>query len=332
MLSVENTGGAQLQASPEGMQVFCNTRLGFSVHWGLYALIGRGEWVMHTEQIPLGEYERLVERFNPARFDAQEWVSLIEGMGAEALLITSKHHDGFCMYDTALSEYKVTNTPFARDPVREIAEVCHQRGIGLHFYYSLLDWHHPDYGTDWAAYVRYYQGQVRELCTDYGELGGILFDGYWPRNDFPPERQHFLPGGEWDLAGTYDLIHSLQPNAMIVNNHHVLPLKGEDYQIWELDMPGENTTGFNATATGSLPQATWFNANQGWSYFRGQQEVKPAPQLIGYVQQSAARGALCWLNVGPAPEGNILAEESTVLRQLGDWLRENTTELPRPAL
>ena len=205
------------------------------------------------------------------------------------------------------------------------------RGISLHFYYSLLDWHHPDYRTDWSAYVRYYQRQTRKLCTGYGELGGVLFDGYWPRNEFPPERQHFLPGGVWDLAGTYDLIHSLQPNAVIVNNHHVLPLKGEDYQIWELDMPGENTTGLNATDVGSVPRATWLNANRGWSYYRGQQRVRPATQLIEYVQESAARGAVCWLNVGPAPEGKIVEEEAAELRQVGDWLRSQEPHTPKPA-
>ena len=322
MRTPEDTTHAELQATPEGASQFCNMSLGFSVHWGLYALIGRGEWAMHTEQIPVNEYEQLAARFNPIGFDAQEWVTIIQDAGAEALLITSKHHDGFCMYDTALTDFKITNTTWGHDPIAELAEVCQQCAIQLHFYYSLLDWHHPDYRTNWPQYVAYYQGQVRELCTQYGALGGVLFDGYWPRNEFPPEREHFLPGGKWDLAGTYDLIHSLQPQAMIVNNHHILPLKGEDCQIWELDMPGENTAGFNTTEVGPLPRATWLNVNRGWSYFGGEQQIKPADRLIEYVSESKKRDAVCWLNVGPTAQGEIIPEEAMVLRQVGEWLRE----------
>jgi alpha-L-fucosidase len=337
-MDIEDTSNARLQATPEGVQRFRDMRFGLSVHWGLYALIGQGEWVMHQAQIPVSEYEQLVERFNPTLFDAQAWIDLAVEAGAQAFLITSKHHDGFCMYDTALSDYKITNTPFGRDPIAELAEACHQHGVALHFYYSLLDWHHPAYRSDWPAYVDYYQGQVRELCTQYGLLGGMLFDGYWPRTPFTAETGYFRPGGSWDLAGTYDLIHSPQPDAMVVNNHHVLPLKGEDYQAFELDMPGENTTGFNTTEVGDLPLATWFNVNRGWSYFEDEQQVKSADRLLGYLTGSAERGARCWLNVGPTSLGDILPEEATELRKLarlmegkGSWLRRQkrtTAEQP----
>jgi len=323
MIAIEDTSAARLQASPQAVQRFHTLRYGLSVHWGLYSLIGRGEWVMHVEQIPVVEYEKLAPQFNPTRFNAQEWGDLMEEIGAEAFLITSKHHDGFAMFDSALSDYKVTNTPFGRDVIGELAEACHQRGIQLHFYYSLLDWHHPDYGTNWPSYVAYYQGQLRELLTNYGPIGGILFDGYWPRFDHTERTQYFKPGGKWDLAGTYDLIHSLQPDAMVVNNHHVLPLKGEDYQVWELDLPGENTVGFNTTEMGTLSKATWLNANKGWSYFKlEQQEVKPVEQLVNYVVDSAKRNATCWLNVGPTPEGEIMAEEVTALRAAGEQLKK----------
>jgi len=327
MYVVEDTSAARLQAAPAAVDVFRKMRLGLSVHWGLYALIGHGEWVMHQEQIPVAEYEQLATRFNPERLSADAWVDLIQEMGGKGFLITAKHHDGFCMYDTQLSDYKVTKTPFGRDPIAELAEACHRRGIALHFYYSLLDWHHPAYRTDWPTYVSYYQGQVRELCTRYGEIAGVLFDGYWPRTDFTEQTEYFRPGGDWDLAGTYDLIHSLQPGAMVVNNHHVLPLKGEDYQVWELDLPGENTIGFNITEMGQLPFVTWFNVNRGWSYFVGEQQVKPAEQLIEYVRRSGEHKAVCWLNVGPTPEGEILTEEADALRQVGQWMAQNAVDV-----
>ena len=323
MITTEDTSSARLQATPAGVQQFRNLRFGLSVHWGLYALPGRGEWVMHSEQIPIPEYEKLAGQFNPIRFNAQAWAALIAESGARALLITTKHHDGFCMYDTALTNYKITNTPWGRDPIAELAEACHRRDIQLYFYYSLLDWHHPDYRLDWPAYVRYYQGQVREICTKYGELGGVIFDGYWPRYELPPEAAYFRAGGKWDLADTYDLIHSLQPKAMVANNHHVLPLKGEDWQVWELDMPGENTIGFNTTEIGPLPRATWFNLNRGWSYYVGEQQVKASDQVIKQLSESTKRHATYWLNVGPTPAGEILPEEATVLRQVQAWLREH---------
>ena len=321
MSNYEDTSAARLRASREGLRRFQESVWGLSAHWGLYSLIGRGEWVMHQESIPIPEYEKLMAQFNPVRFDAEEWAQLMVESGARFFMITTKHHDGFCLYDSALTDYKVTRTPFGRDPIAELAEACHRHGIALHFYYSLLDWHHPDYRTNWPAYVRYYQGQVRELCTRYGPLGGILFDGYWPA--YAPTPKHFLPGGLWDLAGTYDLIHSLQPDAVVVNNHHILPLPGEDYQVWEVDLPGENTTGFNTTQIGSLPRAAWFNVNTGWSYNPGNSAVKSVEELAGYVVRSRERQATCILNVGPAPTGEIIAEEAAALRGLGAWLREH---------
>jgi alpha-L-fucosidase len=316
-MDIEDTSKATLHASVEAVQRFCAMPFGISSHWGLYALLGRGEWVMHNEHIPVEEYERLVPQFNPAAFDAEAWGDIIAASGARAFMITAKHHDGFCLYDSSVTAYKVTNTPFGRDPLAELAAACQRRGIALHIYYSLLDWHHPAYRTDWPAYVAYYQEQVRELCTNYGELGGLLFDGYWPKFPLGEDAQYFLPGGAWDLAGTYDLIHSLQPGAMIVNNHHVLPLQGEDYQAFELDLPGENTVGFNCTEIGTKPLATWFTVNRGWAYMREQQEVKPVGELVRFITQSAARNAKCWLNIGPCVDGSILPEEADRLRELG---------------
>jgi len=312
---------AKLQASPEGIQAFLETGIGLSVHWGLYSLLGRSEWAMHNERISMPAYEGLFEQFNPVQFDAEEWADLMVDIGAKAFVITSKHHDGFCLYDSSLTDYKSTKTPFGRDPLAELAEACHKRGIALHFYYSLLDWHHPDYLSDWPAYVAYYQGQVRELCTNFGPIGGILFDGYWPRHHFERSNGYFRPGGDWDLAGTYDLIHSLQPQAMVTNNHHVLPLAGEDYQVWELDLPGENTIGFNTTDMGELPRASWFNVNIGWSFRYEHRNPKSSQTLAALAAKAAALQASCWMNVGPTPEGIILPEDAEALRGMARILK-----------
>jgi len=324
--TVEDSGAARLQAAEEGVQQFVKAAYGLSVHWGLYSLNGRGEWVYFVERIPWDVYRRRLVEFNPTRFNAEEWADLMFESGQKFLLITSKHHDGFCLWDTQLTEWKITNTPFKRDVIGELATALHDRGLGLHFYYSLLDWTHPAYRKDWPAYVAYYQGQLRELLTNYGEIAGVLFDGYWPRNEFegPDEQVYFPPRGPWDLAGTYDLIHKLQPKAMVTNNTHVVPQPGEDYQVWELDFPGENTVGFNTTEIGARARATavWWNLNNGWAYNPRSHEVKSAHVIHKSLAKARRKNSVFFLNVGPRPCGDIHPEEQQVLREVGKRIRD----------
>jgi len=323
---VEDTSRAMLQASKKGVREFCNSRYGMSVHWGLYSLSTEGtEWIYYTHKIPYAVYKKRMERFNPVRFNAEEWADLMVEAGQKFLLITSKHHDGFCLWDTRHTDFKVTNTVFKRDILEELAGALGERKIALHFYYSLVDWTHSAYRNDWDGYVEYYQNQIRELCTQYGKIGGILFDGYWPLADWIDKdrraRDFFKARGPWDLAGTYDLIHKLQPDAVIVNNTHVLPLRGEDYQIWELDLPGENKIGFNCTEIGDKPTACWWNLNC-WSYQPWNHNVKNAEEIAATYQAVRARDAVFFLNVGPRPFGDIHPEEQQVLRQTGQMLRK----------
>jgi alpha-L-fucosidase len=264
-----------------------------------------------------------MERFDPVRFNADEWADLMLETGQKSITFTSKHHDGFCMWDTKLTDFNATRSSFGRDVVAELAAALHDRGLGVHFYYSLLDWTHPAYRKDWDAYVGYYQGQIRELCTQYGEIRGFVFDGYWPRQKFEgDEIDWFEPRGAWDLAGTYDLIHELQPGAVVANNSHVLPVPGEDYQVWELDLPGENTIGFNTTEVGDRPLASWWNVNAGWSYQPWRHAVKSVDELLCTYRAVRSRDAVCILNVGPRAFGDIHPQEAGVLRQLGQLIRQ----------
>ena len=209
---------------------FQDDRFGLFIHWGVYSLVGEGEWVMEHDKLPASEYDVLPPRFNPTRFDAPAVVKLARDSGAKYITITAKDHDGFCMFDSRLTEFDIVQkTPFHADPLKALATACHEQKIKLFFYYSLLDWHHPDYfplgktgkpagreaNGDWKRYVAYYQGQIRELCTGYGELGGIWLDGCWDRPDAP-----------WDLAGTYQMIHDLQPAALVGNDHHMRARSG----------------------------------------------------------------------------------------------------------
>ncbi len=322
--SVEDTSAAALFATPDGYRRFQDAAFGLSVHWGLYALsVSSNEWTYFLDRIPYDAYRQRMERFNPTRFNAEEWADLMVEAGQKFLLITSKHHDGFCLWDSAYTDFKVTNSAFRRDIIAELASALHARGLGLHFYYSLVDWTHPTYRKDWPAYVDYYQNQLRELLTNYGQIDGILFDGYWPRAvlDNDAEVEYIAQRGPWDLAGTYDLIHTLQPGAVVTNNHHILPLRGEDYQVWELDIPGENKIGFNCSQVGDKPTACWWNLNAGWSYQPWNHAVKSADEILRSYRAARANGSTFMLNVGPRSFGDIHPEEQAVLRSIGQSMR-----------
>lgn len=317
------------QASPQGLTWFQDARFGMFIHWGLYSILGKHEWVMHTDRIPVPEYERLMAQFNPTKFDADAWVRTAADAGQKYIIITSRHHDGFSMYDTALSDYKVTNTPFRRDPIAELADACARHDVKLGFYVSLLDWHHPAYrfraesGLAWEDYLAFLHGQVRELCTQYGEIVAIWFDGDWPRHPITPENEYFLPGGSFEYEKLYDMIHELQPDAVIENNRHAKPLPGEDIQGFEQDLPGENTTGFNETTIYGLPIQVCMTINDHWGWSRNDRNTKSARRLVHVLVKSASVGGNLLLNVGPTPEGEIPPLHQERLREVGRWLERN---------
>ena len=274
------------QASPQGLNWFQDARFGMFIHWGLYSIIGTQEWVMHTDHVAVHEYAKFAPQFNPTLFNADEWVRIAADAGQKYLVVTSRHHDGFSMYDTALSDYKVTNTPFKRDPMAELATACARHGVKLGFYSSLLDWHHPAYrfrqesGLAWADYLGFLHGQVRELCTQYGEVACIWFDGDWPRHAIDDSNHYFLAGGSFEYNKLYDLIHTLQPDAVIENNRHEQPLPGEDLQGFEQELPGENTAGFNTTTVYGLPIQVCMTINDHWGYSRDDRNTKSVRRLV----------------------------------------------------
>ena len=318
------------QASEKGLQWFQDARFGMFIHWGLYSLIGRGEWVMHWEKIPVLEYEKLVPLFNPIKFNAAEWVKLAADAGQKYMVITSRHHDGFSMFDTALSDYKITNTPFGRDPLAELAEACAKNGqVKLGFYVSLLDWRHPAYRFRdecdllWEDYLDFLQGQVRELATNYGEICAFWFDGDWPRHAITEENAYFEAGGSFEYEKLYGIIRELQPDAVIHNNRHEEPLPGEDVQGFEQDLPGENTVGFNTTAIYDLPIEVCMTINDNWGIHFDDRNLKSTRRLVHNLVKSASVGGNYLLNVGPTAEGEILPEHARRLREIGMWLKLN---------
>jgi alpha-L-fucosidase len=318
------------QASERGLNSFQDIKFGMFIHWGLYSLLGRGEWVMHWEKIPVLAYEKLVPQFNPIEFDADTWVQLAADAGQKYMVITSRHHDGFSMFDTALSDYKITNTPFKRDPLAELAEACARNGqVKLGFYVSLLDWHHPAYrfrgksGLAWDDYIAFLHGQVEELCTQYGDLACFWFDGDWPRHHITEENAYFAAGGSFEYDRLYSIIRENQPDAVIHNNRHEKPLPGEDVQGFEQDLPGDNTAGFNTTQIYDMPIEVCMTINDNWGIHFKDKNHKSTRQLVHNLVKSASMGGNYLLNIGPTAQGTIIPEHARRLREMGLWLKLN---------
>jgi alpha-L-fucosidase len=302
-------------ARQQARERFRQMRFGMFIHWGIYSLLERGEWVMYHEKIPPHQYEQLMHQFNPVHYNPREWVTLAKRAGMRYITITAKHHDGFCMYDSALTEYKITNTPFRRDVIGELVQECRRQRIAILFYYSPLDWHHPAYTTDWEAYTRYWHGQVLELIRKYKPMG-IWLDGCW----YKPENLDTT----WRLTELYREMRRIAPGILIGNNHHQPPLPDEDIQTFEQDLPGENTAGFNKAmpVDGTLYE-TCMTINNSWGYNAQDHHYKSVHELVRLLAQCAGRDANFLLNVGPKSDGTIQTEHRERLEGIGNWLRKN---------
>ena len=307
---------------------FRNAGFGMFIHWGTYSVLGDGEWVMENHKMPITEYEKIPPQFNPTEFNAAEWVALAKSAGAKYITITSKHHDGFAMFASKQSDWNIVDrTPYKKDPLKMLADECHKQGIKLFFYYSQLDWHNPNYfplgrtghsagrppGGDWNKYLDYMDAQLTELLTNYGPIGGIWFDGWWDK-----------PDADWRLQQTYALIHRLQPTALIGSNHHHKPFPGEDFQMFEKDLPGQKTAGFNKDSEiGALPLETCDTINKAWGYNKNDKDYKSAKDLIQYLVRASGNNANFLLNIGPMPNGTIQPEFVERLHAIGAWLAKN---------
>ena len=316
--------------APENLKArawFQDAKFGLFIHWGVYSVLGDGEWVMETRPINRADYAKLPNFFNPRQFDPAAWVTLAKRAGMKYITITSKHHDGFAMFDSRLTDWNVVaRTPYGKDVIGMLAAECHRQGIKLFFYYSQLDWHSEDYfprgrtghgagrpdSGNWDAYLDFMDGQLRELLTNYGEIGGVWFDGMWDK-----------PDAEWRLRRTYALIHQLQPQALVGSNHHKTPFPGEDFQMFEKDLPGGHTTGFNpGQGVSALPLETAETMNNSWGFNITDDHYKSTAGLIRYVVRAAGMNANFLLNVGPMPNGEIQPEFVERLAEIGTWTKQ----------
>ena len=320
--------------SPEivaAQEQFRENRFGIFIHWGIYSMYGQGEWALNYNGLTHEEYSKMAGGFYPADFDAAEWVSAIKASGARYICITTRHHDGFSMFDSKCTDYDIMDaTPFKRDIIAELAAECERQDMPLHFYYSLIDWGRTDAprgrtgqetgrpeATDPDTYFDFMKCQLTELLTRYGKVGCIWFDGNWDHEEWEQPL-------DYRYDELYPLIHELQPGCLIGNNHHITPYPGEDIQIFERDIPGENTAGWHSGGVSTtLPLETCQTMNGSWGYRMRDQNYKSVDELIRYLVSTAGRDANLLLNVGPQPDGNIPAAALERLAAMGEWLAVN---------
>ncbi len=320
-------------------------RFGMFIHWGLYAIPARGEWVRSVEQMPEEEYLPFFEEFDPVDFDPRKWARAAREAGMRYAVLTAKHHDGFCLFDSALTDFKSTNTKAGRDLVAEYLEAFRAEGLKVGLYYSLLDWHHPDYphygdqnhplrncpeekneGRDFSRYLEYMHGQVRELCTNYGKLDIMWFD--FSYGD--------LRGEAWKATELVRMVRSLQPDVIIDNR---LEVSGEGFGSIATDSPNEYSGdfvspeqiippyGLKSESGRDLVWEACVTMNDHWGYCAKDTHFKPAPMLIRKLVECVSKNGNMLLNVGPDAKGNIPEESLRILSGIGHWMKRNSASV-----
>ncbi len=291
---------------------FENLGFGMFVHWGLYSQLGRGEWVMNREQIPYEEYKHLKDTFTAKDFDPKEWARIAKAAGARYITLTSRHHEGFSLFDTmGLNDYDAPHSPAGRDLIREFVDACREAGLMPVFYFPTLDWSRPEYHTDFKAYTKYIRDSVEILCTRYGKIGGLWFDGNWSK-----------PDADWEEDALYALIRRHQPEAIIVNNTG-LSKRGKvgnkeiDSVTYERGRPAPmDREGMEKYIAAEMCET--LNAHWGIGY--GDVNYKSLPELIETFCACRKVGANFLLNVGPTGDGAIHPLQKAMLLGIGEWL------------
>ena len=328
---------------------FTQARFGMFIHWGLYAIPARGEWVRSVEEMPKEDYMPFFHQFNPVDFDPKQWARAAKEAGMKYVVLTAKHHDGFCLFDSQYTDFKSTNTKCGRDLVREYVDAVRAEGLKVGFYYSLLDWYHDDYphygdkqhpmrddpaygneGRDFDRYLTYMHNQVRELCENYGKIDILWFD-------FSYEDQYNVMRGEkWKATELVTMVRQLQPGVIIDNR---LEVSGEGFgSMWEGN-PTPYHGDFVSPEQIIPPQGiqdkqgrdlVWeacVTMNNNWGYCEYDRFYKPAPMLIKKLVECVSKGGNMLLNVGPDAKGNIPPQSQAILKEIGAWMKRNSKSI-----
>ncbi len=329
---VNNKGG---EDGEDRMDWWRDARFGMFIHWGLYAVpagewegtTNHAEWIRTTAQIPLETYDGFVEQFNPVDFDADEWVQIAKDAGMKYIVITSKHHDGFCLFDSEYTDFDIMSTPFKRDILGELADACAREDIVICWYHSIMDWHHPDYlprrnwetdrpteGADFDSYVEdYLKKQLAELTGNYGRIGVLWFDGEW-EDTWTHERGVDL----------YNYVRGLQ-EGIIINNRVDKGRQGMAGMTAGDEFKGDFGTPEQEIPATGLPGVDWetcMTMNDHWGYNKYDDNWKSSEELIRKLVDIASKGGNFLLNVGPKADGTFPAESIERLKAIGDWMEK----------
>lgn len=329
------------EAYNERVEWFKNDKFGMFIHWGLYAIPARNEWARSIEQISIEDYQQFYDEFDPVDYNPREWAKLAKEAGMKYVVLTAKHHDGFCLFDSKYTDYKATNTKAGRDLVQEYVDAVRAEGLKVGLYYSLLDWHHPDYPhyedtihpmrgneaykdqeRDFNRYLTYMHNQVRELCTNYGQIDLLWFD--FSYGDLKEEA--------WKATELVTMIRELQPN-IVINNR--LEVSGQGYGSLTKENPNifsgdfvspEQIIPLEGIRDESGNPVAWeacITMNNNWCYNAQDKYFKTPEMIIKKLVECVSKGGNMILNVGPDIKGNIPSESVEILKVIGQWMKAN---------
>ena len=333
------------EAYRQKMQWFEEARFGMFIHWGLYAIPARGEWVRCHERISNEDYQKYFDAFDPTDYNPKEWARLAKAAGMQYAVLTTKHHDGFCLFDSALTDYKATNTKAKRDLVHEYVEAFRAEGIKIGFYYSLIDWHHegyPHYGDrfhpmreneafkdrqhDFDTYTAYFHGQVRELLTNYGRIDLMWFDFSYGE----------MTGEKWKATELVRMMRSIQPHIIIDNRlsegtKSVSPLSEVEPPEYAGDFSNPEQAippmGLTDDQGNPIHWEACITMNNNWGYAAADGHYKPAPMVVKKLVECVSKNGNLLLNVGPDARGMISAQSVAILDKVGQWMAKNSASI-----
>lgn len=321
---------------------FRNDRFGMFIHWGIYSIPARGEWVRSPEKMSVEEYQKYFDAFDPKYYDPKKWAKVAKNAGMKYAVMTAKHHDGFCLFDSKLTDYKATNTPAGRDLIKEYVEAFRAEGIKVGIYYSLIDWHHDDYphygdaihpmreNEEWkdykhnfSNYIEYMHGQVRELMTNYGKIDIMWFDFSYDE----------MRDEKWEATKLVKMIRSINPDiiiddrlSMAVSNgnmsfdYDTAPYYTGDFKSPEQVIP---VNGLKDAKGRAIPWEACITLNNNWGYVPQKTGYKKSKDVIRMLVECVSKNGNMILNVGPNAKGEIPKESIKILEEIGEWMHEN---------
>jgi alpha-L-fucosidase len=328
-----------MSSREERVKWFTDDRFGLFIHWGLYSIPAKGEWIRSNERLSIQEYQPYFEEFNPIYYNPREWAKAAKEAGQKYVVLTAKHHDGFCLFDSQLTDYKATNTPANRDLIKEYVEAFREEGLKVGLYYSIIDWYHTDFPkfgdrihpmrdhkafkdekTNFLRYISYFHGQVKELLTNYGEIDVLWFD--FSYDD--------MTGEKWEATKLVEMIRSIQPDILIDNRlgGNIMLSEPEvyagDFYSPEQIIP---VGGIVNQDNNPIPWEACITLNDHWGYHSKDLNYKSPKQVIRTLVECVSKSGNLLLNVGPNAKGEIPEQSLDILKEVGKWMKQNGTSI-----